>query len=80
MPAQEGSGFIVGPFRLDEQNRSLSRAGAPIALGKRALDVLFVLAQAAGEIVGKQELLDKAWPGLIVEDSGADLDAAQDTG
>jgi TolB-like protein len=69
LPAEGDEAFVIGPFRLDERNRSLSRAGVPIVLGKRALDVLFVLAQAAGEIVGKQELLDRAWPGLIVEEN-----------
>ena len=61
--------FVIGPFGLDERNLSLSRAGAPVWTWQTRLMVLFILAQAAGEIVGKQELLDKAWPGLIVEEN-----------
>lgn len=61
--------FQFGPFRLDGRSRSLSRDGVPVSVGGRALDILLMLATAAGETVGKGALLDKVWPGLIVEEN-----------
>src|SRR5205807_10533633 len=42
---------------------------SPLALGSRALDMLLLLAQRPGEIVGKDEIMRTVWPGLAVEDS-----------
>jgi len=58
-----------GPFRLDRHGRSLTRAGVEISLGRRAFDVLCVLASAGGEAVTKDALLDQVWPGLTVEEN-----------
>jgi DNA-binding winged helix-turn-helix (wHTH) protein len=58
-----------GPFRLDRQRRRLIRGGAVIPLGGRAVDVLAVLAAAAGELVTKDVLLETVWPGLTVEEN-----------
>jgi DNA-binding winged helix-turn-helix (wHTH) protein len=69
VPPASQQDFEFGPFRLDRRNRSLTRDGAPVSVGGRALDVLVVLASAAGETVGKDALLDQVWPGLIVEEN-----------
>src|SRR5271166_956585 len=61
--------FNFGPFRLDGHRRSLTRGGAPISVGGRALDVLVVLVAAAGETVGKAALLDQVWPDQTVEEN-----------
>jgi adenylate cyclase len=61
--------FAFGPFRLDGHRRSLTRNGAPVSVGGRALDILLVLAEAAGATVSKTALLDKVWPGLSVEEN-----------
>lgn len=58
-----------GPFRLDFGLRQLSRDGRPIRLGSRALDILSTLAAAGGEIVTKDELMERVWTGLVVEES-----------
>jgi adenylate cyclase len=58
-----------GPFRLDRQRRRLTRRGTVIPLGGRAVDVLAVLAAAAGELVTKDVLLETVWPGLTVEEN-----------
>ena len=60
---------VIGPFRLDRRSRTLVRDGVPFVLGGRALDVLMVLAEAAGETVLKAELLAQAWPGVTVEEN-----------
>ncbi len=43
--------------------------GRPVALGPRAFDVLLALAERAGQLVTKNELLDLVWPGLVVEEN-----------
>jgi adenylate cyclase len=58
-----------GPFRLDRRGRSLTRAGTEVSLGRRAFDLLCVLAAAGGEAVSKDVLLDQVWPGLTVEEN-----------
>jgi adenylate cyclase len=57
-----------GRFRLDLGRRELLRDGEPVRLHGRALDVLCALAEAKGEIVGKNELMARLWPGRIVEE------------
>src|ERR1043166_2808945 len=58
-----------GRFRLDLSQRQLARDGAPIPLGSRALDILCALAVAKGEVVSKDELMARVWPGLVVDEN-----------
>jgi predicted ATPase/DNA-binding winged helix-turn-helix (wHTH) protein len=58
-----------GRFVLLPGERALLQDGQRVALGGRALDVLTVLATRAGRLVSKSQLLDEAWPGLVVEES-----------
>ena len=43
--------------------------GQPAALGARAMDVLLVLIEHRDRVVTKDELLQRAWPGLVVEEN-----------
>src|SRR5512135_553959 len=43
--------------------------GAPAALGARAFDLLMALYERRERVVGKNELLDLVWPGLVVEEN-----------
>jgi len=58
-----------GRFRLDLRHRKLTGEGRPIELKSKAFDILAVLASAQGEVVTKDELMAKVWPGLVVEES-----------
>jgi len=40
-----------------------------VPLGSRAFDVLLILVEAEGELVTKEELLARVWPGAVVEES-----------
>ena len=42
--------------------------GQPVALGARAFDLLVALMERRDRVVTKNELLDLAWPGLVVEE------------
>jgi predicted ATPase/DNA-binding winged helix-turn-helix (wHTH) protein len=61
--------YEVGPFQLDPEASLLTLSGVPVALGRRAIDVLTALVQSPQECVTKARLLDAAWPGLVVEES-----------
>src|SRR4051812_18704684 len=64
-----GEEVTFGRFRFDLGRRELSREGIPVRLGSRALDVLFVLAAARGNVITKDELLARVWPGQVVEEN-----------
>jgi TolB-like protein/tetratricopeptide (TPR) repeat protein len=59
----------LGQFRLNLRQRVLTLDGAPVQLGGRARDILCVLASANGEVVSKDELMTRVWPGLVVEEN-----------
>jgi predicted ATPase/DNA-binding winged helix-turn-helix (wHTH) protein len=58
-----------GPFRLFFAERLLKKAGEPLELGSRALDILIALVERAGEVVTRKELISRVWPDVIVDDA-----------
>ncbi|MDO8293392.1 MAG: alpha/beta fold hydrolase [Gallionella sp.] len=58
-----------GPFQLDLHKRRLSKHGTAVYVGERALEVLCVLVAADGALVTKSELMEKVWPGVVVEEN-----------
>ena len=56
----------IGPFELSSRERSLRRDGAILPLGDRAFDILICLAERPGEVISKQELLDRVWSDVTV--------------
>src|SRR6266702_4755165 len=58
-----------GPFRLLAPQRLLLEGDQPVRLGSRAFDILTSLVERAGEVVGKDELMARAWPQTFVEDA-----------
>ena len=61
--------LAMGPFRLDTANLLLSRGIEPIALGRRAIALLWALVERPGALVSKNALIEAAWPGQAVEQS-----------
>jgi DNA-binding winged helix-turn-helix (wHTH) protein len=57
-----------GRSRLDLARRELRRDEKSVRLGSRALDILCVLASAGGKLVSKDELLERVWAGVVVEE------------
>src|SRR5262245_59743685 len=57
-----------GRFRLDLRRRELLRDGQPARIHRRALGILCALAEAKGEIVSKDVLMARLWPGRVVEE------------
>jgi predicted ATPase/DNA-binding winged helix-turn-helix (wHTH) protein len=58
-----------GPYTLFRSAKVLRVHGQPVRLGSRALDLLIALAERAGEIVSKNELMSYAWPNTVVEEN-----------
>jgi len=66
--------FLFERFRLDRRAGGLFRCDehgvlAPVAIGSRALDVLYILVRRHGELVPKDEIMAAVWPGTVVADS-----------
>jgi DNA-binding winged helix-turn-helix (wHTH) protein len=57
-----------GRFQVLPHRREFSADGVPVPLGSRAFDVLMVLIEAGGELVTKDEILSRVWPGMVVEE------------
>jgi predicted ATPase/DNA-binding winged helix-turn-helix (wHTH) protein len=51
------------------RQRELRLGDMTVPLGSRAFDVLLILVEAEGELVTKEELLARVWPGAVVEES-----------
>jgi len=55
-----------GPYRLIPAERLLLKEREVVDVGNRALDILFALAETAGEVVSQSELIARAWPNVVV--------------
>ena len=67
--ASSGTAFAFGPFRLLSARRLLLEGDKQVRLGGRAFDILTTLVERAGEVVGKEELIARAWPAMFVEEA-----------
>ena len=61
--------YRFGRFELNPATRELLVDGQPLALGARAFDLLLALIERRERLVTKDELLELAWPGVVVEES-----------
>jgi predicted ATPase/DNA-binding winged helix-turn-helix (wHTH) protein len=58
-----------GRIELQGAQRRVLVDGQPAAIGARAFDLLLALAQRRERVVGKNELFELVWPGLVVEEN-----------
>jgi predicted ATPase/DNA-binding winged helix-turn-helix (wHTH) protein len=58
--------FRFGPFELRPSRRVLLLGDHPVQLGGRALDILCLLVERSGQLVSKEEIFEKVWPGTHV--------------
>lgn len=75
MPTGERE-YSFGCFRFIPARQLLLHGEAPLRLGGRALDILAVLIEHAGELVSKRELITQAWPNSVVDDSNLKVHVA----
>src|SRR5580693_8839067 len=65
----DGRAISFGPYRLLAAQRLLVEGDRPVRLGSRAFDILAALVERAGEVVGKEQLIARAWPQTFVEEA-----------
>ena len=61
--------LTFGPYRLRTREGVLERGGQPVAISEKTLEVLCVLLENPGELVERETLKQKVWPGTFVEDT-----------
>src|SRR5882757_8436907 len=61
--------YHFASFELQLDERRLLRDGVAIPLRPRAFDLLAALVDRAGHLVTKDELLDRVWPKMVVEET-----------
>lgn len=72
----EGSTYCFDGWTLRPAQRQLTVQGRPVAIGGRAFDVLCALVQRRGQLVTKDELLQAAWRGVVVEENNISVQIA----
>lgn len=60
--------YEFGPYRLDLGNYRLLRGAQDLRLHGKAFDLLVVFARSSGRTLTKEELLEGAWKGTVVEE------------
>src|SRR5688572_23009581 len=63
-----GETTAFGPFTLDRRRQVVTRNGAALPIGHRGYVLLETLLDAGGAAVHKSTLIERAWPGTIVEE------------
>jgi len=58
-----------GKFRLDVEKRVLWCENKPVNLPLKEIELLCVLTENGGEVITKDELLEKVWADSFVEES-----------
>ncbi|WHS33907.1 transcriptional regulator [Brucella sp. NM4] len=67
--AMQDSTFTFDRFTLSIPKRSLFADGEPVRLGARALELLILLVEKAGELVTKEQLMQRVWPDATVDEN-----------
>ena len=68
IPLQKRSYYEFGPFRIDPLGRLLLRDGAVVPTTPKQFDILLLLVESRGQVVGKERLLEEVWPDTSVEE------------
>src|ERR1700743_1765853 len=71
----DGLDYKIGRFRVTPF-RQLLDGGVAVPIGRKALDLLSVLAKAEGALVTKDELMAAVWHKAIVEDNAIQVHIA----
>ena len=61
--------YLFDEFEVRVEERVLLHVGDAAEIGARAFDVLAVLLENYGTVVARETLLERVWPGLVVEEN-----------
>ena len=62
-----------GPFWFDLDRSTLYRGNEPVILARKRLEVLQLLAEHAGTIVRKEEIIERVWPNQHIDENNLTL-------
>lgn len=68
MSQQSKRFYEFGHFKIDSDERVLLREGQLVSLTPKVFDLLLLLVENNGHVVGKERLLNEIWPGTFVEE------------
>jgi Tol biopolymer transport system component/DNA-binding winged helix-turn-helix (wHTH) protein len=69
MPRTAGGLYDFGPFRLNPEQRLLTREHHALTLAPKTFDLLTFLVEHQGRVLSKQELMHALWPDTFVEEA-----------
>ncbi|HYJ91600.1 MAG TPA: winged helix-turn-helix domain-containing protein, partial [Pyrinomonadaceae bacterium] len=69
MNYQPKEAISFAEFELDTAHRRLTRRGNPLVLKPKTFDLLLFLAENAGRVVSKDEILNSVWENQFVEEA-----------
>lgn len=70
MPAQVRKAvYAFEHWEIDLAQRELRVRGVPVPIGGRAFEIVEAMVESAGELVTKDELMGRVWPGAVVEEN-----------
>jgi DNA-binding winged helix-turn-helix (wHTH) protein/TolB-like protein/cytochrome c-type biogenesis protein CcmH/NrfG len=69
MPNARGELYEFAEFRLNAERLRLLRAGEPVPLPPKAIELLLLLVERQGQIVEKDFLMTALWSNVVVEES-----------
>jgi predicted ATPase/DNA-binding winged helix-turn-helix (wHTH) protein len=58
--------YVCDQWEIDLGRRELRSRGIPLPLGGRAFEIVTVLVQSATELVTKDRMMERVWPGAVV--------------
>ena len=61
--------YAAKEWEIDLDRRELRSRGVSVPIGSRAFEILEVLVKSGGELVNKYHLIDRVWPGAVVEEN-----------
>jgi predicted ATPase/DNA-binding winged helix-turn-helix (wHTH) protein len=68
--------YVSGDCEVDLARRELRILGSPVPVGGRAFEMIEVLVQSVGQLVAKDELMERLWPGAVVTENTLQVHAA----
>src|SRR5436190_16348577 len=68
--------YEFGCFRLDTVKRLLWREGELVPLTSKGFETLLALIEGRGEVLDKDELLNRVWPDTVVEEKNLTINVS----
>ena len=60
--------FVLGDWHVSPKLNRVTRGDEHVSVKHKSMAVLVVLADAGGEVVTRDEIMDAVWPGMVVTD------------